>query len=423
MFCSQCGTEIGKNDQICPSCGTSFHKSISGASATIPSSQSVKKKKMPLWFKILIGVAFLLLVGVTGGILFTETLVDVIDKQLEALRNNEISKAYYEYTSKEFQAATSLDQYRQFVETYPAFLNNHSAHFTQRAIKNNVSTLKGNLSTQNQIHTPVEYRLIKEDNKWKILSIRLLQSLSPYTEKTLSNAQDLINVVQNQLQLIQNNQLLKAYKEYSAEEFKETTSKNEFENFVKRYSILQNYQTTSYHKEKISDGIGTLTVILQTNHLAAYVKYYLVYEDNAWKVWSMRIQSPEENAQESRQHAKKNPKLLQTTKMSFGSYHLGSSVNKEGFINHPQTEFKEDLKDLYIDLEIANAAKNSVIQLNLQHLESGTSIPAKAIIEEEGDTLLMSVFTPPSAGWPKGHYRLIITTSSGLNKIIDFNVE
>ena len=45
-------------------------------------TQTIQKKPMPLWFKILIAIAVTLLIGVTAGILFTERLVDVIDNQL-----------------------------------------------------------------------------------------------------------------------------------------------------------------------------------------------------------------------------------------------------------------------------------------------------------------------------------------------------
>jgi hypothetical protein len=300
-FCSKCGTKVDENEKFCLFCGTPVEESIA------PTSTTAMKKKMPLWFKILIGLSVLLLIGVTAGILFTEHLVDVIDNQLEALKNSDITKAYYGYTSKEFQAVTSLEQYQQFVESYPAFLNNQSAHFTQRSIQNNICTLKGNLTSQDHTNTPVEYKLIKEDKKWKILSIRILSS-------------------------------------------KNNNSKSN-----------------------------------QTN---------------------------KDSAEET-----------QSKKMGFGSYHLRSSVNKEESIEQSPLHFKDELKNLYVDLEIANAIKNSIIDLNLQHLESGTAISAKALIEDEGDILLTSVFTPPPTGWPKGNYKLIITTSSGLNKMIDFNIE
>jgi hypothetical protein len=76
-----------------------------------------------------------------------------------------------------------------------------------------------------------------------------------------------------------------------------------------------------------------------------------------------------------------------------------------------------------VNVEINHGIKGKVITLNFQHLDTGSFIPAKATIEEDGDTILMSVFSPPIGGWPKGQYKLVVTSSDGLNQVIDFNIE
>lgn len=424
MFCPQCGAKVDDQHQSCPSCGKMMNPHSLEAAPTQP-TQTIQKKPMPLWFKILIAIAVTLLIGVTAGILFTERLVDVIDNQLEALRQNDIDKAYYGYTSKDFQTTTSQEQFREFIETYPVFLNNQSAHFTQRSIDHNTSTLKGNLTSQDHVNTPIEYKLIKEDDKWKILSIRLIKPDRIPGSKAAGNIQELIGVVQSQLQAIQNKKMSDAYQNYTSKEFREATSEAAFKEFINRYPIFSDYQTASFHKRRISEGVGTLSVILQTDHLAAYVKYYLIYEDHAWKIWSLRILSPSEETDQElgkNQPSKGTEKSKISAPMSFGSIQLGSSINGDGIIQKPQTAFSSTLKDLYVDVEIKKGAKDSIIYLSLQHIDSGSSIPAKATIEEEGDTMLMSVFSPPKSGWLKGHYKLVVTTSSGLNKVVDFDI-
>ena len=106
MFCSHCSAKVEENYKFCPNCGAQLN--LTTSSDTSPSSSNVKKKPMPFWFKILALLAVLALVGVTAGILFTESWVDVVDHQLEALRQHDIDKAYYAYTSKDFQTSTSL---------------------------------------------------------------------------------------------------------------------------------------------------------------------------------------------------------------------------------------------------------------------------------------------------------------------------
>lgn len=426
MLCSQCGGEVDATYTYCPHCGAKLNSdnSASPAPESKLNAPLIKKKPMPFWFKLLTFLAVLALIGVTAGILLTESWVDVIDKQLEALRQDDISKAYYEYTSKDFQATTSLDQFRQFVQAYPVFLNNQSAHFTQRSIEHNIRTLKGKLTSLDHVETPIEYKLIKEDSKWKILSVRLIKPSSIQNAKAADHAEDLIEVVKVQLNDIQENKVGEVYQTY-AKEFKEATSEEAFREFIKRYPILAHHHVVSFHKPTIRNGVGTLSVIVQSEQIAAYVKYYLIFEDQEWKIWSMRILSPSEEKEskaEKTEWMKQTKSQNQQDPMSFGSIRLGDQVDEQGQIQESGTNFSSQLKDLYVDIEVKNGRKDNVVYLSLQHLESGSSIPAKATIEENGDTLLMSVFSPPNNGWPKGHYKLVVTTSSGLNSIEDFEI-
>lgn len=421
MFCSHCGMKVESDYKFCPSCGTRLDSTNVIIEPT-PTPSVVKKKPMPFWFKLIALLAILALVGVTAGILFTESWVDVVDHQLEALRQQDIPKAYQAYTSKDFQAATSLDQFRNFIEAYPVFLNNQSAHFTQRSIEHNIGILKGNLTSNDHVITPIEYKLIKEDDKWKILSIRLLKPGNIQNAKEADHAEELIEVAKTQLKDIQDQKLTEAYQNYSSREFKDATSEEAFREFTKRYPILTHYRVVSFHKPTIRNGVGTLSVILQSEQIAAYVKYYLIFEDQKWKIWSMRILSPSES-QENKQSKVSSQDAEKMEVMSLGTISLSDKVDGQGQIEHPQTSFKSDLSDLYVDIEIKNGLKGSMIYLSVQHLESGSSIPAKAAIEENGDTMLLSVFSPPKTGWPKGHYKLVVTTSSGLNQVVDFEIE
>ncbi len=125
--------------------------------------------------KIIVGV--LIVIGVIVGLVFwlTSGLPEVAEKQLAALRSGDIEKAY-SYTSKDFQHATSLEDFRKFVDQYPSLKNNKSDIFTSRAIENNIGTLRGSLQAQDGAVTPIEYKLVNENNEWKILSLQVLPS-------------------------------------------------------------------------------------------------------------------------------------------------------------------------------------------------------------------------------------------------------
>ncbi len=146
MLCANCGSKAEDYYHFCPHCGAEINHSdvSSGSTVQPPALPSINKKSMPLWFKFLATLAVLSLIAVSIGILLTESWVDVVERQLDALQNDDIFKAYTAYTSKDFQATTSLDQFRSFIEAYPIFLDHHSAHFSQRSIEDNIRTLREN---------------------------------------------------------------------------------------------------------------------------------------------------------------------------------------------------------------------------------------------------------------------------------------
>lgn len=145
------------------------------ASNSTVAAMVVQKKPMPRWFKILSLLSFIALVLVMGGILFTERWVEVVDDHLADLKAHRVEEAYYQHTSRDFQSSTSLDSFKAFVEQHTILSNHLSTHFTERSINHNISTLSGKITAMDHQTLPIEYRLIREDGNWKILSIRFLE--------------------------------------------------------------------------------------------------------------------------------------------------------------------------------------------------------------------------------------------------------
>lgn len=102
---------------------------------------------------------------------FTSGLTGVIQDQISALRAGDLNKAYYSYTSKDFQDSTSLLDFKKFINIVPELKNNKSASFTDREFKNNEGTVKGTIESNDGATISIEYHLVKENNEWKILSI------------------------------------------------------------------------------------------------------------------------------------------------------------------------------------------------------------------------------------------------------------
>lgn len=421
MPCPQCGNEVSEKDKYCSSCGAQLSPSAANNGKI---DQVIKKKKMPLWFKILFVLSIAALMGVTAGILFTESLVDVIDNQLKSLRKSNIEDAYYNYTSEEFQKATPLEEFNEFINDYPIFKNNESAHFTQRSLKNNLGILKGNITTLDHTKIPIEYRLIKEHGKWKILSIRLLK---PENLKTLSSNKNEIEalktVISNQLSDIKSGKINEAYEKYSSKDFKESTSQNSFIEFSHRYPILTKFDSYEFSSTSARKDIGIVSLVLHMNDVVSFLKYYLIQEQNGWKIWSMRILSPlEENNETKDETTEITPRATENEMQIMGMI-LGSEINENGSIKTPTSHLKINTGNIYLNVTVKNGRQDETFNIKLQNIESHAFILAKATIEEPGDSVLLTTFSPPAEGWVKGDYQMVVTTSSGQTKTVKFSIE
>lgn len=178
MFCSNCGTKIPEGAHFCPDCGTSVDQSVStsaSAASTTPGTSPAAapaKTKMALWKKILIGVAVFIGGVIAIAYFATSGLNEPVERHLAALRAGNLEAAYAE-TSIAFQQNTSIEQYAAFIDRYPVLKNIADYSFGERSIENGIGTLKGKLTTTDGGVVPIEFKLVKENDQWKILGLSL----------------------------------------------------------------------------------------------------------------------------------------------------------------------------------------------------------------------------------------------------------
>lgn len=101
-----------------------------------------------------------------------DTTAAVIDNQLKFLSSGDYENAYI-LTSSEFQKAVPFDDFREFADEYPVLHANASSNITSNIITDNTGTLKTTLTSKDGERHKFVYTLIKEDEKWLILNIRL----------------------------------------------------------------------------------------------------------------------------------------------------------------------------------------------------------------------------------------------------------
>lgn len=116
-------------------------------------------------------------------IYFTGPMMNVIQNQLVSLRSGDIDKAY-SYMAEKTKENISASTFKKFVENYPIMKSNVSSSFSERKVENNEGYAFGMLQAKDGAKATVEYKLIKENNNWKILSIHIKPSESSTKTET-----------------------------------------------------------------------------------------------------------------------------------------------------------------------------------------------------------------------------------------------
>lgn len=144
-------------------------KTESGSSGAQP------KKKMKLWKKILLGVGVFILLVILLAFSATSGIVKVAEKQLNLISSGDLQGAYA-LTSQDYQRLKSYDKFLADVNNYEVLKNYKDHKFTSREIQGDTGTITGTLTAKDGTATPVQYKFIKENGEWKILSLDLSSS-------------------------------------------------------------------------------------------------------------------------------------------------------------------------------------------------------------------------------------------------------
>lgn len=105
-------------------------------------------------------------------IYFTNPMTRVVQEQLSALRASDMNKAY-SYMAKASKTTVSLDDFKKYISHYPTMTSKASISIPERKIKNDTGYVKVLLKTNDGQEATVEYRLVKEDDAWKIVALRV----------------------------------------------------------------------------------------------------------------------------------------------------------------------------------------------------------------------------------------------------------
>ncbi len=291
-YCTKCGAALTPGTQFCEQCGKQLE-------APIPATHSVQKKRTATWVKVVGGLFLVFLFLMTWLSLSYSNLEEPVIQQLNAIKKGDISKAYYDYTSDGFQKATSLEEFRKFVKNYSVLHQNVTAKFDKPQVdQNDGGLLRAVLTAKNGDEAAAEYILSRDDDGWKIHSMRVEATLD-YGKDDVAKGivspreiQAVLLPITKQLNDLKRGQVTSAYNGVS-DAFKKATSMEQFEEFLEQFPALSMHTKVNFSEKAIHGERAAVQVMLKTAAGEVPVQYFLIKEGNQWRVWSLQIQAPE----------------------------------------------------------------------------------------------------------------------------------
>jgi hypothetical protein len=350
--------------------------------------------------------------------------INIIGKQLEALRNNDVEAAYYA-TAQAFQESTSLEEFKKFVDNNPILT--HYQSISVRSLEQKGDQIQITLALDpNGDNIPLTYILEKDKKgEWKIWNINIVPKYSPEVAALLKNPNTMIPVIEGQLQAIKNNEIVRAYVVYTSDQFQKKISLEDFRKFVEKYPMLSQYdsmdiKTPVYNK---LTSTGTVDIDIKSKNSTITLEYTLGVEGNVWKIWSAQIikQSlaregapPEESVNLYGPKRPGAPTQPVPGALQFDSLDVGSKIDDKGQITEPLANLKSPYNHIYVELDISHGTAGERVEVHLSYEESNSHLPPISTnLQQSGESSLTFDFAPPSTGWPKGHYILEAFSSTG----------
>lgn len=249
-------------------------------------------KRLGLWLCI----AAVILAGFIFAIssFKEETPLSVVQNQLNSIKNHQLTEAYYAYTSKEFQATTSLDDFKKFINTFPIL-----THFSEKNLKNmpdqnELKSVKSTFTDASQHFMTLYFQLIKEGEAWKILNIKT----TPHEDEVSSHPQndeyqDILQPIEEQLDALNEGNIKQAYEATTSNEFKKATSFTDFQKFLSKFPILIAQPNFKLIDASISmkDRSAVIKAEFQNVSSSAEIEYILIKKNQGWVIRGIKVLS------------------------------------------------------------------------------------------------------------------------------------
>lgn len=263
-------------------------------------------KKILIGVVVAVAVVMLIILLVFG---LTKGITESADQFFSLVKGDRIEEAYLS-TSKEFKAATSENELRDFLAN-TNLDEFESASWSSRSISNNVGKLEGSIDTKGGGVVPLEIELVKEGGSWKILALRkasagLIEKEAEEertaAEKEVPSDKAIINMVNETILILArdiNRNDFSAFYDFIAKIWQSQTDKdalrNVFSDFIDKkidLTIIEKQTPIISEKPYIdNDGILKLTGYYATKPYMVHFELKYTYEHPQWKLIGINIRT------------------------------------------------------------------------------------------------------------------------------------
>lgn len=104
----------------------------------------------------------------------THQFLETVDDHVHSLREKNLRKAYFKYTSPAFQEETSLGEFMEIVNKHSPLHENATLQLSGIQFFEELGLYQGIITSSTGEKLAIEYELAIEENGWKIIGFRLL---------------------------------------------------------------------------------------------------------------------------------------------------------------------------------------------------------------------------------------------------------
>lgn len=267
MYCTKCGGYVTPESQFCGKCGH------------VRQAQSKRSIRLPLWGKLL---AFAVLAVFSGAGIYHaiyQRLPEVAIAQLDAIRNNEVTMAYFSYTTNDFKEKSQLPEFKEFIKKHPILEQSETHQMSRESINGKEGELEATLIGQDGSKHQVSYLFKLENLQWKIARIAVQGDYFP-----IENLQDILAIkerISRQLVLFKKEDVVSAYYTIMSSDYQKRTNLSTFQELVDHFPLLKNFKKIDFLEPEAE---GQWRVMLEGEDKRGELIFQVCKEKNEWRI-------------------------------------------------------------------------------------------------------------------------------------------